>query len=83
MENNNERIVDLSRTIYEIKKHWYYYAICFVLFVGFGAFYMYKKNPVYMFRANMLIEQESGSGANSAAAAMTLWAAAVRSNSRS
>ena len=70
MENNNERIVDLSRTIYEIKKHWYYYAICFVLFVGFGAFYMYKKNPVYMFRANMLIEQESGSGANSAAAAM-------------
>lgn len=71
MENSKDTpMIDFSRTIYEIKKHWYYYVVAFVLFVGFGAFYMYKKNPVYLFHANMLIEQEGGSGASSAAMAM-------------
>ena len=70
MENRDNAVVDFSRTVYEIKKHWYYYVVAFVLLFGFAGFYMYKKNPVYLFHANMLIEQESGSGANSAAAAM-------------
>lgn len=71
MENSKDTpMIDFSRTIYEIKKHWYYYVIAFVLFVGFGTFYMYKKNPVYLFHANMLIEQEGGSGTSSAAMAM-------------
>ena len=71
MENSKDTpMIDFSRTIYETKRHWYYYVIAFVLFVGFGAFYMYKKNPVYLFHANMLIEQEGGSGTSSATMAM-------------
>ena len=62
MEKNDSGTIDLRRTIYEIKKHWLYYIVAFVLFVGFGVFYLYKKNPVYLFHANMLIEQDSGSG---------------------
>lgn len=60
MEANANKI-DFSRTIYEIKRHWYYYAISFVLIMGAAGFYLYKKNSVYLFHVNMLIEQDNGS----------------------
>lgn len=70
MEKNDGGTIDLRRTIYEIKRHWHYYVMAFVLFVGFGAFYVYKKNPVYLFHAKVLVEQESGSGGGGMMATM-------------
>ena len=63
--NKKSDKIDFSRTIYEMKRHWYYYLIAFVLIMGFVAFYMYKKNADYLFHANILIEQEDGGGAAS------------------
>lgn len=61
--NKKSDKIDFSRTIYEMKQHWYYYLIAFVFIMGFVAFYMYKKNADYLFHANILIEQEDGGGA--------------------
>lgn len=70
MEKNDSGTIDIRRTVYEIRKHWLYYVIAFVLFVGVGAFYVYKKNPVYLFHANMLVEQGDGGGGSSGMMAM-------------
>ena len=70
MEKNDSGTIDIRRTVYEIRKHWLYYVIAFVLFVGAGAFYVYKKNPVYLFHANMLVEQGDGGGGSSGMMAM-------------
>lgn len=63
--NKKSDKIDFSRTIYEMKRRWYYYLIAFVFIMGFVAFYMYKKNADYLFHANILIEQEDGGGAAS------------------
>lgn len=65
MERNDSGVIDFSRTIYEIRRHWLYYVVTFILFVGFGIFYIFKKNPVYQFRTTMLIEQGDGGSASS------------------
>ena len=38
--NKKSDKIDFSRTIYEMKQHWYYYLIAFVFIMGFVAFYM-------------------------------------------
>ena len=65
MEKNTDNLIDFSRTIYEIKRKKYYYAVAFAVFLIIGILYYCRKNPVYLFHANMLIEQESGSSGNS------------------
>ncbi len=60
METKERGVIDFSRTIYEMRKHWRWYVAALVLFVGFGIFYMYKKNPVYLFHANIVIDQNNG-----------------------
>lgn len=61
MEVRNDGKIDFSRTIYEMKKHWKYYVISFVVCMALAVTYWFKKNPEYMFHANILIEQENGS----------------------
>lgn len=63
MEVRNDGKIDFSRTIYEMKKHWKYYVISFVVCMALAVTYWFKKNPVYMFHANIVIEQEDGASA--------------------
>ena len=70
MPTSDSDKINFSRTSYEIRKHWYYYLIAFILFAGFAAFYVYKKNPVYLFTSQVMIEQPEGSSGGGMAAMM-------------
>lgn len=59
MATNADKI-DFTRTVYEIRKHWYYYLVSAVLVLGVATLYMCRKNPVYAFHANVLIEPKEG-----------------------
>lgn len=63
MATNSDKI-DFSRTIHEMKTHWYYFLISFIIVMGGAIYYSIRTNPVFAFHANVLIEQpqEGGSG---------------------
>lgn len=62
MSTNSDKI-DFTRIGYEVRKHWYYFLISFILVMGVATLYMMKKSPVYLFHAELLIEQTEGGGA--------------------
>lgn len=68
--NTNSDKIDFSRTIYEIRKHWRYFLISFIVVMGIAVFYWQKKSKVYAFHAEMLIEQTEGPAAGGMMAMM-------------
>ena len=61
MATNSDK-VDFSRLRYEIKKHWYYFAVSFVVMMAMAIAYMLKNNPEFKFHADIMVEQEKNSG---------------------
>mgnify|MGYP004558571675 FL=1 len=61
--------IDLRRIWREMKRRWWLYAACFVVFMTLAAIYCTFRMPTYNSRATLLIEDSSPEGAALAAAA--------------
>ena len=61
--------IDLRRIWREMKRRWWLYAACFIVFMTLAATYCTFRMPTYNSRATLLIEDSSPKGAALAAAA--------------
>lgn len=50
--------VDFSRLRYEMRKHWWWFIIAFVVAMTLATVYMLKNNPEFKFHSDLMVEQE-------------------------